>query len=61
MGTDSAPCVDAASSVFFLKGEISPNLDLKNMISTFTKDFSLEKMAQIHQISKKKIQIARFL
>ncbi len=44
--------VDAASSVVF-GGEISPNFDLKNMISTFTKDFSMQKRAQIHQISKK--------
>jgi hypothetical protein len=48
-----APPVDAASSVF-LGAEISPNFDLKNMNSTFTKDFSMKKMAQIHQISKKK-------
>jgi hypothetical protein len=32
------------------------------MISTYTKDFSIEKMAQIRQISKKKsFQIVRFL
>jgi len=40
---------------FFLSfGEISPNFDLKNMISTYTKDFSWKKMTQISQISKKK-------
>jgi hypothetical protein len=37
-------------SVYFT-GEFSPNLDLKNMISTYTKDFFMEKMAQIRQIS----------
>jgi hypothetical protein len=40
--------------VFFLVGgggKIAPNFDLKNMISTY---FSMKKMAQIHQISKKK-------
>jgi hypothetical protein len=29
-------------SVYFT-GEFSPNFDLKNMISTYTKDFSMEK------------------
>jgi hypothetical protein len=39
-----------------------PNFDLKNMISTYTKDFPWTKLAQIRQISKKKgFQIARFL
>jgi hypothetical protein len=36
------------SDVFFL-----PIFDLKKMISTYTKDFSWKKKAQIHQISKK--------
>jgi hypothetical protein len=39
--------------MFFL-GEISPNFDLKNMISTYTKGFSMKKMAQILHIWKKK-------
>jgi hypothetical protein len=42
-------------------GGISSNFDLKNMISTY-KGFSMEKMAQVRQISKnRKFQIARFL
>jgi hypothetical protein len=32
-------------------GKFSPNFDLKNMILTYTKDFSWEKRAQICQIS----------
>jgi hypothetical protein len=35
-------------------GGILPNFDLKNMISNLYKGFSMEKMAQIRQISKKK-------
>jgi hypothetical protein len=31
------------------------------MISTFRKDFPMEKMAQIRQISREIFQIARFL
>jgi len=44
-------------------GKFSPNLnDLKNMIVTYTKDFSSLEMDQICQISKKrKIQIAKLL
>jgi hypothetical protein len=34
-------------------GEFSPNFDLKNMISTYTKDFSWKKLTQILQILKK--------
>ncbi len=37
---------------FFYFGEISPNFDLKNMISTYTKDFSRGKKTQIRQICK---------
>jgi hypothetical protein len=40
-------------SAFFSFGGISPNFDLKNMISTYSKDFSWKKMTQIRQISKK--------
>ncbi len=36
-------------------GEISPNFDLKKMISTYTKDFSWKKKTQNRQISKKKM------
>jgi hypothetical protein len=44
-------------------GKFSPNLDLKNMISTYTKEFFREKMIQIRlEIWKrKKNQITRFL
>jgi hypothetical protein len=42
-------------------GEFSPNFDLKNMISTYTNDFSWKKMAQIRQMLKNFFQIARFL
>ncbi len=50
------------NSIFFI-GKFSPNLNnLNNMIVTYTKDFSSQKMDQIRQISKKrKIQIAKFL
>jgi hypothetical protein len=34
-------------------GQISQNFDLKNMISTYAKDFPWKKMAQICDISKK--------
>jgi hypothetical protein len=34
-------------------GEFTPNFDLKNMISTYTNDFSWKKMAQIRQMFKK--------
>jgi hypothetical protein len=37
-------------------GEFSSNFDLKNMISTNTKDFFMGKMTQIRQISKKIIR-----
>jgi hypothetical protein len=42
----------------FVLGGISPNFDLKNMISTYTKDFPWKKtMALIRQIfGKKKIK-----
>jgi hypothetical protein len=43
------------SRVFFFFGEISPNFDLKNMILSYTNEFPWKKMAQIRQISKKKI------
>jgi hypothetical protein len=44
-------------------GERWPIFDLKNMISTYTKDlFSMKKMTQIRQILKRIFfQIARFL
>jgi hypothetical protein len=42
-------------------GEFSPNFDLKNMISTYTNDFSWKKMTQIRQMLKNVFQIARFL
>jgi len=38
--------------VIFFTGELSPDFDLKNIILTYTKDFSWKKMAQIRQISK---------
>jgi uncharacterized membrane protein len=47
-------------SVFF-GGEVSPNFDLKNMISTYRKDFSMEKNGPNTQNFEKKIKIARFL
>jgi hypothetical protein len=41
--------------MFHCWAEILPNFHLKNMISTYTKDFASEKkMAQIRQIEKKK-------
>jgi hypothetical protein len=49
-------------SVSFFRGaggEISPNFDLKNLISTYSKDFPWKKMAQIRQISISKLP--RFL
>jgi hypothetical protein len=33
----------ASSVFFFFPGQISPNFDLKNMISTYAKDFSKKK------------------
>jgi hypothetical protein len=43
-------------------GEFSPNPCMKNMISTYRKDFHEKKLAQISQIFKNKIlPIARFL
>jgi hypothetical protein len=36
-------------------GEFSPNFHLKNMILTYTMDFSWKEKAQIRQILKKKI------
>jgi hypothetical protein len=40
---------------FFYFGEISPNFDLKNMISTYTKDFSREKKTpKFAKFAKKK-------
>jgi len=39
----------ASSNVFF-SAEFSPNFNLKNMISTYIKDFSWKKMIQIYQI-----------
>jgi len=52
-----------ASSVFFGGGdEISPNFDLKNKISTYTKDFSKKHNgSNSPNFKEKKIQIARFL
>jgi hypothetical protein len=34
-------------------GEISPKFNLKNMISTYAKDFAWKKMTQIYQIKNK--------
>ncbi len=50
------------SRVSFI-GEFSPNFDLKNMISTYRKDFSLVKNGpKIHQFTNsKQFQIARVL
>jgi len=49
-------------------GQISPNFDLKNMVSTYTKDFNKlkmlhgQKIAEIRQIfTQKNFQIARIL
>jgi hypothetical protein len=54
--------VTSPVALCFLWGEILPNFDLQNMISTYTKGFSMKRKAQIRQIwGKKKIQIARFL
>jgi hypothetical protein len=47
-------------SEFFI-GEFSPNFYLKNMILTYTKDFSFLKMAQLSDFEKTKFQIAKFL
>jgi len=41
-------------SSFSCSGEFSPNFDLKNMISTYTKDFSWKNLTQILQILKRK-------
>jgi hypothetical protein len=41
------------SDFFIFLGEISPNFNLKNMISTYAKDFAWKKMTQIHQIKNK--------
>jgi hypothetical protein len=38
----------------FLGGKIAPNFDLKNMISTYTKNFPWKSMTQICGILKKK-------
>jgi hypothetical protein len=39
---------------FFILGEILQNFDLKNMISTYSKDFPWKKKAKICQIYKEK-------
>ncbi len=38
---------------FFFGGEISTNFNLKNMISTYAKDFAWKIMTQIYQIKNK--------
>jgi len=48
-------------SVFFFFGEILPNFDLKNMISTYTKDFPPKKWPKFIRFPIKKFQIIRFL
>jgi hypothetical protein len=49
-------------NAFFPFGKISPNFDLKNMISTYTKDFSREKKPKFARFAKKiKIKIAKVL
>jgi hypothetical protein len=45
--------------VFF--GEILPNFDLKNMISSYTKDFPWKKWPKFVRFPIKKFQIIRFL
>jgi hypothetical protein len=40
--------------VFFLD-EVLPNYDVKNRISTYTKEFPRKRKAQISQISKQKV------
>jgi len=47
-------------SDFFI-GEFIPNFYLKNMILTYTKDFSLKKMAQSSYFEKNKFQILKFV
>jgi hypothetical protein len=48
--------------VFFFNGEILSNFDLEKYDFHLYKGFSMEKMAQIHQISEKiSFQIAIFL
>jgi hypothetical protein len=46
-------------SVFF--GEISPDFYLKNIISTYAKDFSRKKWIKFSRFKEKQIQIARLL
>jgi hypothetical protein len=45
-------CYDQPDLGVSFNGKLSPNFDLKNMISTFTKDFFMENMTQIRQILK---------
>ncbi len=42
-------------------GEFLPNFDLKNMISTYTKDLLWEKWPKFARFQIKKLQIARIL
>ncbi len=46
----------ASSRSIGFTGEFPSNFDLKNMISTNTKDFFMGKITQIRQISKKIIR-----
>jgi hypothetical protein len=48
-------------AVFLFTGEFSPNFDLKNMISTYTKDLSWKKNDLNSPDFREKFQIARFL
>jgi hypothetical protein len=51
----------ASINLCFL-GKISPNSNMKNMISTYTKDFfSVKKRLKVGRFWEKKILIARFL
>jgi hypothetical protein len=45
----------------FFWGEILPNFDLRNMISTYAKDFPWKKWPKFARFPIKKFQIIRFL
>jgi len=52
--------ITTGTRVFFI-GEFSQKFDLKNMISSNTKDFSWKNGPNSPNFEKKKIQIAKFL
>jgi hypothetical protein len=53
--------IPGLESVIYFFGEFSPNFYLKNMILTYTKDFSFLKMEQLSDFEKNKFQIVEFL